>query len=496
MSATGNTTISTAGQTLQGVLLCDGTLNAGGNLTLLSTAAQSALIDGNGTGSVSGNITMQRYIASGFGYKYFSSPCQAATVNEFSDDMNLLAPFPTFYSYDENKISNGWVNYINPVGPLNPMQGYAVNFGSVAAPITVDITGVVSNGNMQTTLFNNNQPYTLGFNLAGNPYPSPVDWDAAIGWTKTNIDDALYYFDATTEYTGTYSSYINGVSSDGIANGIIPAMQGVFIHVSDGAYPVTGMLGFSNSVRINNLSPYFHKTKQEQTPPLLRLSAGFSDEGTPSDPTVIYFDNTSSMSFEKEHDALKLINSDDLVPNLYTVSLDAIRLSISAMPYPVDSITVVSLGLNIKKNGWITFNSSDIEQMPSEIHVYLHDSQVGMYQDLQRSPEYRLYLNTGRYESRFSVIFSMKDLLEIPAPDNTFFAYSFDGNIFVYPNMSSDEGGDLRISNLTGQVIWQQEFIGNVYYELNLTLSKGIYIVNLYTGNRSYSRKIFYEGKQ
>ena len=49
--------------------------------------------------------------------------------------------------------------------------------------------------------------YTKGFNLVGNPYPSAIDWDAASGWTKTNIDNAVYYFkaSATDQYGGTYS---------------------------------------------------------------------------------------------------------------------------------------------------------------------------------------------------------------------------------------------------------------------------------------------------
>src|SRR4051812_34603554 len=43
--ATGSTTtISSAGHSLKAILLSNGTLNAGGNLTLLSTAVQTALI--------------------------------------------------------------------------------------------------------------------------------------------------------------------------------------------------------------------------------------------------------------------------------------------------------------------------------------------------------------------------------------------------------------------------------------------------------------------
>ena len=32
---------------------------------------------------------MQRYLPVAFGYKYFSSPFQGATVSEFGDDMDL-----------------------------------------------------------------------------------------------------------------------------------------------------------------------------------------------------------------------------------------------------------------------------------------------------------------------------------------------------------------------------------------------------------------------
>ena len=107
------------------------------------------------------------------------------------------------------------------------------------------MTGVVNNGNFSVTLYNHDNLYTKGFNLVGNPYPSPIDWNAA-GWTKTNIDNALYFFKASTtdQYGGTYSSWIGGISNDGSANmNIIPSMQGFFIHVTDGAFPVTGDTG-------------------------------------------------------------------------------------------------------------------------------------------------------------------------------------------------------------------------------------------------------------
>ncbi len=105
----GNLIISNpAGVTLSGplgvsgiVTVQNGTLASGNNLTLLSTATGTALVDGSGTGQITGNVTMQRYLSSGFGYKYFSSPFNAATVNEFTTMNPSIA---LLYRYDENRI--------------------------------------------------------------------------------------------------------------------------------------------------------------------------------------------------------------------------------------------------------------------------------------------------------------------------------------------------------------------------------------------------------
>ena len=192
INRTNNLTLNNQMMSVNGVLLCNGPLATNGNLTLVSTASQTALIDGSSTGSVTGNVTMQRYLPSAFGYKYVSSPFQSLTVNGFSSYVNLAATFPTFYYYLEDTVSSGWKNYTTAANFLNPMQGYAANFGSAAVAETVAVVGVVNNGSMSITLYNHNQPYTLGFNLVGNPYPSPINWNAASGWTKTNIDNALY----------------------------------------------------------------------------------------------------------------------------------------------------------------------------------------------------------------------------------------------------------------------------------------------------------------
>lgn len=487
-----STTLGPADQTVRGIVLSHGTLNCDGKLTLLSDPYSTALIDGSGEGDVLGLLKMQRYLDRGFGYKYFSSPFQNAKVSELGDDMDLTAAFPTFYGYEENRYVTGWYRYIDPNYLLKPMEGYAVNFGPSSPPATADMNGIVNNNTLiPRTLFNHNFPYTKGFTLMGNPYPSPLDWDAENGWVRTNIDNALYYFNAgtTDQYTGTYSTYINGISSDNIANNIIGSMQGVFIHVTDGSYPVSATLIFTNDTRINELNPTFHKIGGSATPEI-RLSARIAEENSIGDPLVVYFNADASMAFDKDRDALKLMNTDITVPNFYALSEEGRELSISGIPYPFDSVTVIPLCLSIKKSGTLIFELTALENMPFGLYFYLSDNKNGLMQNLQLHPDYFLYLKDGDYNGRFSLVISRYDLRHQPAADEPFHVYSSRNRIFVYTDPSENTTIDMVVCNMLGQEEYHTTFPGAGYREIDLDVRPGLYVACLRGGGRTYSKKI------
>ena len=352
---------------------------------------------------------MQRYLPSGYGYKYFSSPFQSATVNEFNDDLPLpgLGPF-TFYRYDENRKASGWVSYHTPAtNPLVPLQGYAVNFGLTLLPRQLMLPVIVNNGNFSLTLYNHDSIYTKGYNLVGNPYPSPIDWDATSGWTKTNIDGTIYYFKAskTDQYGGTYRTYINGISSDDTVSNIIPSMQGFFVHVTDGGpWPVTGTLAMNNSVRVTDFSQPFTKKKgADNSIPLLRLTAAFSDDRISADPSVIYFDEKATEEFDNKLDALKLMNTDLKVPNLFAVTPEGRKLSINALPLLADDSCRVPLGLKLNRTGTgtITIKILDVDESLSGRRIYLSDIVAGTEQDLLPDKEFTISLEKGEYLNRF-----------------------------------------------------------------------------------------------
>ena len=503
---------NSAGVTLQGPLnitgivkASTGNLSSGGNLTLISTAAQTALIDGTGSGEVLGNVTMQRYLSKAFGYKYFSSPFNGATVSEFSDDMNLGAKFPTFYKYDENHFSpegqemTGWTVDTTSTGTLNQLEAYAVNFGPSSSVKTVTVSGVVSNGSIQRSLSNHHRKYTKGFNLVGNPYPSPVDWNNA-AWTKTNIDAGITFFNAsspslnsvindTLQYQGVYTSYVNGITT-GSSDNIIPSLQGFFVHVTDGTYPVTATLGATNAVRTKDLSPTF-KSANIDYRTILRFGASFEKNSSQEDAAVIYFDEQANPGFDKEMDALKMLNTDVLVPNIYTIPQETKQLSIYGMPAPTDSITRIPLGITTLSDGLISFTAKDISQLPSSLYIYLVDIEKGVTQDLKQLPEYPVQLKAGIYDQRFQLVFSTMPLNKtVSSVEKMFTIYPSANLVMVQMNLPFNTKGNVIVTNMRGQIILRREVYEQESAELNLNGNSGVYIVTVISGNRTASEKI------
>src|SRR5690606_37871560 len=123
-----------------------GTLNSNGYLTLLSDPSGTALISGSGSGTIVGNIHLQRYLDPAFGYKYISSPLQGTRVSDLEPFMQLqdsVTGFPHFYKYMESREDGeandltGWEAYIDPSLPLNALEGYAAFFVTSGEALTI-----------------------------------------------------------------------------------------------------------------------------------------------------------------------------------------------------------------------------------------------------------------------------------------------------------------------------------------------------------------------
>ncbi len=488
-----------------------GTFDTGDDLTLISNATQTALIDGSGSGEITGLVSMQRYLDKAFGYKFFSSPFNNATVNDFSPYIDFQDPvtgFPHFYRYDENRRvdsldldATGWVSYVDPGNALNVSEGYAINFGASTGPQTVQITGEINNGPIAAKeLLNHQREYTKGFHLVGNPYPSPIDWEATAGWTRNNIDNGIYFFTAsdTDQYTGTYTAYVNDISTanpleDGRSSNIIPSMQGFFIKVSDSETQniVTASFGMNNKVRVVDLVQDFLKSPIKDQKPVIRLEAGFKNMEQ-KDAMVIYFSSLATANFEKELDAFKLKNTNPAVPSFYNITEDSKELAINAIPFPeYGSYKKIPLGINVEQGGEMTINLSSMENLSSNFNVYLIDHEKNIGQNLSQDSEYSFKIKAGKHNSRFEIMFSEEKVSNPAIAFNEPFDVKLDnGQVKVSLNLEENQNGILRASTITGQILQIRKAKGKDEVIFDGITSNGIYIINLQLDQKQYAKKV------
>ena len=415
--------LQTGAVSINGILApTSGSLTTNGQpLTLLSNAAGTALVNNTGTGTVNGAATVQRYIDPSLntmlGYRQYSAPVATTTLADlatpsFVPVFNLayntsatprqVTPFPTVFGYAETRLATSPATdlsdfdkgFFSPqaTDPMAILTGYTVNLG---AGEVVDLRGTLNNGPLSRNNLSRGTGTDAGWQLLGNPYPSPIDLSRTAGVTRTNLDDAVYVFQSSGAYTGQYRSYVNGVPA---ANALLSSSQAFFVRVSAGQ--TTGGFGLNNSVRVTTLTPQpaFNRSTADVRPLVqLRLESPTAL----SDDTYVYFEQGATAAFDARFDAYKLPNSSGLsVGSLIT----AAELSINGLA-PLSSTVSVPLNVRVPSAGTYTLRAASLVNFGASPQVFLLDTQTGARINLSQQPSYSFQAGTTVLPGRFSLSF-------------------------------------------------------------------------------------------
>jgi hypothetical protein len=384
-----------------------GVLSAGNNLTLRSSLTATALIDPTGTGSVAGNVTVQRKIGAISGYHYLSSPVAGSVVNNpangWSDDFLVVAAydnyvydptipavpnFPQVWEYDETNpnpnSAYGWIGATNG-DALTALKGFAC---VVPAGAMVDVFGVVNNGPIG--------PYAVtaasdGLNLLGNPYPSPISWNAFRAHNPS-VSATYQAFVTTGGYGGNYGTYDGITGTNGVGN-VIASSQAFFVTAV-----AAGSVNAINTDRTTDVNPTFFS--YTSVPNLLRMELngmGSADE------SVVYFDPTSVSTYDASRDGIKILPTGPGVASLYTL-VDNHKLSINVMG-DLNQDYSIPLGVRIQAAGTYDIKATDLTSMAPTAMVYLEDLVTGTMQNLRQNAVYTVNLAANDYTNRFVLHF-------------------------------------------------------------------------------------------
>jgi hypothetical protein len=269
-------------------------------------------------------------------------------------------------------------------------------------------------------------------------------------------------------------------------------MQGFFVHVANGPpWPVTATLSVNNNARVTSLSPNFAKSGEVQSGSLLRLTASLGDDSDLSDPMVIYFSEKAGRGFDSELDALKLMNTDYYTPSLYSFSADSRKLSINALPVSYDSIYSIPLGIKTSTDGYAVFMLAYADESLSGWKIVLTDHKAGTEHDLTRGEGYRVFLEAGECNNRFTL--EMTPVATgIPEVNNDviFTVYSSHGIVKSYIDLEKAGKGYLKLFNLAGQLLFVEKITATGYNEFHPGLKDGIYIATYASDKFRSSRKL------
>lgn len=357
----------------------NGSLTVYGNCNIETDNSRFGSILDYGTLTVNGKLNIKRYIPAK-GWYYFSSPVQGFTAGRIN---NMV------YTYNEPLASNDWSKgWQKTSAVMDIVKGYDVYF---AKADSVLFSGTINTGTQQIKLTNTDGKEIAeheGWNLVGNPYAAVIDWDAPSGWTKENIENAIYIWD---EAQGNFRTYVNGVGTNG-GSRYIPPMQGFFVKVTA---PGNARLAMTSNVKTAESNSRTKRTSQGNTGiKLAVIQNGYTDE------TVVAFRDEATREFDGRFDAYKKFSDNINVPQVYTLSVNKEQLAINSVALN-DEYLQIPVEIKAVFQGTLKLSFSGATENSGGKTIYLEDKLTNRFINLLETSEYQFDASSAEISGRF-----------------------------------------------------------------------------------------------
>ncbi len=488
--AVGTTTNVNVNSFVQDLSILSGeslTITSSSQLTVSGSLTNAAGTDGlmiasdaSGTGSLIHTsdfvpATVNRYLPGvSWAWHLISSP-----VSQGISGSDLVPSGSGYDLYCYNEPTNEWVNYKNTsVEPtwntvngseFIPGRGYMMAY-ETANP-TKQFTGLLNSGTISFDLTKSGSNTYNGYNLAGNPYPSSIDWKAVSGWTRSNLTlnsggYDIYIYNSTAGNYGTFNSA--GLTGTNGATRYIAPGQAYFVKAA-----TTGSISLTNSVRIHRNPSYLKESDEIER--LIRLKI-ISLNTNYSDEAILEFGHESYGGSEK------MTGFTEKAPSLmlpFEGSDYAIRFMQDS-----DDEHLVPLRFIAGENGEYAFRT-ELDATYFRM-AQLEDVMTGQIYDLKTQSDFQLSATKDDPTDRFILHLGLMGLEE--HTNNELFTAYINGNILKINNLIGK--GKVSVFDLQGRLIAGMDISAKGYYNLPLNQPSGLYIVHLQNETMSTSLKV------
>lgn len=441
-------------------------------------------------------------------YTIWSSPVSGQTLGDFSP----LTQQNRFYTYnteisefesvpttEEFMAGRGYMIRMPDTWPVVP--GY--DQGTTAITYTGEFKGVLNNGNVIVNVNNTG----AGYNMVGNPYPSPINIHAFFNqnilslepgtpiwvWRKRNNPDATSYATITKAgYTANYA--LGGDTSAGQFNSnyseewVLNPGQGFFVRVADEAEAIL----FTNNMReaVNN-GQFFRNANTDTEPAAvsrLRLNIEGENEFHANQAVVAYSGETT-LGIDPGWDG-QMMTSGSV--RLYT-KVNDMKLVIQARPeFTVEDEVPLLVDIEVAGNYTISLDQMTGVFEGDQI-VILEDTMTGIEHNL-KDGGYTFTAGEGTYENRFILKYTTEALnVENPvAALNNIVVYKQGSTINI--NAGDIEMSGVRVYDIRGRVLFENQAVNSTETAISsLASSQQVLLVQISSpANGTVTKKIIF----
>jgi len=428
------------------------TLDVSGDFMIESDAAGSGSFINNGTLTVTGTSSAQCYVTNGQ-WHGIASPVSG---EDFSAMYLGGNPEVWIKSYDEG--SNSYVGMFDTTQLIGDMEGWFTWIQSGTAPQTFTFEGAYRTGTIGGSMAYTN----TGHNFVGNAFTSAIDWDAA-GWTKTNMNNAIYVYNS-----GNWASYVNGTGASG-GSRYIAMSQGFFVQANAGGAALT----MDEDVCVHNPVGYLKSQNTDQEIVRLEIEdAGMVDEA------VIVFKDGATTDYDGEFDAHKFFSFNADYPQIYSTANNF--MSINALPLSAKE----SVALDVKgKDG----NSLTISVTEGEGFEYLILKDADNGEEVNLKEKSYAFLYNAKITDRFTLHFGPLGVNDNPLSGDAVKIFAYDNNIQIV--LKATDHANIAVYNLLGQEVVTRSANTNI---TSIPMNKtGYYLVKVSNGKYNSTQKVF-----
>ena len=462
------------------------TVNAGFDLTVANAVANSGTMtlqnnanllqnSATTTNSNSGNIIVKRNSSSllRLDHTLWSSPVASQNLYSFSP----ATLTNRFYVYDTptNVYSTSGLSGSTTFATG---KGYAVrapndHSSTTPATWTGTFTGVPNNGTVPFPLVTGGS----GYNLVGNPYPSPINASSFLTDNSSKIEGTLYFYahSLTMNADGTFPSGTNystwnttaGVAATTAAsgdfhpipvtpNGVVQVGQGFFVKAT-----AAGNVNFTNAMRVgNNADQFLRTTEIERHRLWLNLT---TDNDNDINQIAVAYVEGATQGVDTNFDGLSFGNTGSSLSS----KINGSDYVIQGRSLPFDSNDVISLGFNAATAGnyKIKLTNKDGLFLGSQ-DVFVRDNLMGTEHNITIAP-YLFATQAGTFDNRFQLVYTQR----LASPSSTFTANSVlvtnnpDGFRVTTNGIAMK---DIHVYDISGRLLFKQLNINETAIDLKM----------------------------